>query len=197
MKGNAGIPLSPPPYGYMKNWRKTGQSSSINVHEPIIDRVTWEKVQSLQTTRRRWLTVTKESSALCGDLKCPACGGNPTFHFNQGSHDIKFFSCNNHNSGLRKCSSTHYIRLDFLERVVLYEVHRLACFANEYENDFIKATVGHSAKVAENDRVRKRRELDGLLARDKELDMLFERLYEDNVSGKIDDTRFARMSKPV
>ncbi len=47
---------------------------------------------------------------------------------------------------------------------MLYEVHRLACFANEYENDFIKAMVGRSAKVAENDRVRKKRELDGLLA---------------------------------
>lgn len=167
----------------------------LNIHEPIIDRVTWEKVQSLQTTRRRRPTVTKEPSAFCGYLKCPECGGNLTFHFNQGNHDIKFFSCNNHNSGLRKCSSTHYIRLDFLEQVVLYEVHRLACFANEYENDFIKAIVGRSAKVAENDRVRKKRELDGLLARDKELDMLFERLYEDNVSGKIDDARFSKMSK--
>ena len=78
---------------------------------------------------------------------------------------------------------------------MLYEIHRLACFANEYENDFIKAMVGRSAKVAENDRVRKKRELDGLLARDGELDMLFERLYEDNVSGKIDDARFAKMSK--
>ena len=91
----------------------------LNVHEPIIDRVTWEKVQSLQTTRRRRPTVTKESSAFCGYLKCPECGGNLTFHFNQGNHDIKFFSCQNHNSGLRKCSSTHYIRLDCLERVVL------------------------------------------------------------------------------
>ena len=167
----------------------------LNVHEPIIDRVTWEKVQSLQTTRRRRPTVTQESSAFCGYLKCPECGGNLTFHFNQNNHDIKFFSCNNHNSGLRKCSSTHYIRLDFLEQVVLYEIHRLACFANEYENDFIKAMVGRSAKVAENDWVRKKRELDGLLARDKELDMLFERLYEDNVSGKIDDARFVKMSK--
>ncbi len=82
-----------------------------------------------------------------------------------------------------------------MEQVVLYEVHRLACFANEYENDFIKAMVGRSAKVAENERVRKKRELDALLARDRELDTLFERLYEDNVSGKIDDARFAKMAK--
>ena len=168
----------------------------LNVHEAIIDRPTWEKVQALKAgTRRKRPTVTQEPSVFSGVMKCPECGGNLNFHFNQNNHDIKFFSCQNHNSGLRKCSSTHYIRLDFLEQVVLYEVHRLACFANEYENDFIKAMVGRSAKVAENERVRKKRELDALLARDRELDALFERLYEDNVSGKIDDARFAKMSK--
>ena len=168
----------------------------LNVHEPIIDRVTWEKVQSLQKgTRRKKPTVTQEPSVFSGRLKCPECGGNLNFHFNQKNHDIKFFSCQNHNSGLRKCSATHYIRLDFLEQVVLYDVNRLAAFANEYEHDFVKAMLGRSAKVAENDRARKQRELNSLLARDKELDMLFERLYEDNVAGKIDDARFARMSK--
>ena len=168
----------------------------LNVHEAIIDRQTWEKVQALQKgTRRKKPTVTQEPSVFSGLLKCPECGGNLNFHFNQNNHDIKFFSCQNHNSGYRKCSKTHYIRLDFLEQVVLYEVKRLACFASEYENDFIKAMIGRSAKVAENGRIRKQRELDALTARDRELDMLFERLYEDNVSGKIDDARFAKMSK--
>ena len=168
----------------------------LNVHEAIIDRQTWEKVQALQKgTRRKKNTVTQEPSVFSGLLKCPECGGNLNFHFNQNNHDIKFFSCQNHNSGYRKCSKTHYIRLDFLEQVVLYEVKRLACFASEYENDFIKAMIGRSAKVAENTALRKQRELDALTARDRELDMLFERLYEDNVAGKIDDARFAKMSK--
>ena len=168
----------------------------LNVHEAIIDRQTWEKVQALQKgTRRKKPTVTQEPSVFSGLLKCPECGGNLNFHFNQNNHDIKFFSCQNHNSGYRKCSKTHYIRLDFLEQVVLYEVKRLACFASEYENDFIKAMIGRSAKVAENTALRKQRELDTLTARDRELDMLFERLYEDNVAGKIDDVRFAKMSK--
>ena len=168
----------------------------LNVHEAIIDRQTWEKVQALQKgTRRKKPTVTQEPSVFSGLLKCPECGGNLNFHFNQNNHDIKFFSCQNHNSGYRKCSKTHYIRLDFLEQVVLYEIKRLACFASEYENDFIKAMIGRSAKVAENTALRKQRELDALTARDRELDMLFERLYEDNVAGKIDDARFAKMSK--
>ena len=168
----------------------------LNVHEAIIDRQTWEKVQALQKgTRRKKPTVTQEPSVFSGLLKCPECGGNLNFHFNQNNHDIKFFSCQNHNSGYRKCSKTHYIRLDFLEQVVLYEVKRLACFASEYENDFIKAMIGRSAKVAENTALRKQRDLDALTARDRELDMLFERLYEDNVAGKIDEARFAKMSK--
>ena len=158
----------------------------LNVHEAIIDRQTWEKVQALQKgTRRKKPTVTQEPSVFSGLLKCPECGGNLNFHFNQNNHDIKFFSCQNHNSGNRKCSKTHYIRLDFLEQVVLHEVKRLACFASEYENDFVKAMIERSAKVAENTTLRKQRELD----------MPFERRYEDNASGKIDDVRFAKMSK--
>lgn len=168
----------------------------LNVHEAIIDRPTWEKVQSItKGTRRRRPTVTQEPSIFSGVLKCPECGGNLNFHFNQGNHAIKFFSCQNHNCGLRKCSKTHYIRLEFLEQVVLYEIRRLTCFANEYEDEFIKAIMGRSVKVAETDRVRKQRELDSLLARDKELDRLFEKIYEDNVNQKISDARFAKMSQ--
>ena len=167
-----------------------------DVHEAIIEREMWEKVQKLVTgTRRKRTTVTPERSIFTGLLKCPECGANLNFHFNQGNHDIKFFSCANHNSGLRKCSSTHYIRLEFLEQVVLQEIRRLTKFADEYEDDFVKTIMGHSAKKEENDRARKQRELDGLLVRDKELDLLFERLYEDNINGKIDDARFAKMSK--
>ena len=60
---------------------------------------------------------------------------------------------------------------------------------------FSGPVMGQSAKVADNDRARKQRELDGLLARDKELDVLFEKIYEDNVNQKINDARFAKMSQ--
>ncbi len=168
----------------------------LNVHEPVIDRATWEKVQSLKKgSRRKWAPVTQEPNIFSGLLKCPECGGNLNFHFNQKNHAIRYFNCQNNNSGLRPCTKTHYIRQDFLEQVILGELHRLTAFANEYENDFVKAVMGHSAKVVQSDRARKQKALDALAARDKELDRLFERLYEDNVSGKIDDARFAKMSK--
>ena len=77
----------------------------------------------------------------------------------------------------------------------MQELQRLTQFANRYEDDFVKAIIGHSMQTAESDRALKKRELDGLLTRDRELDVLFERIYEDNVAGKINDERFSKMSK--
>ena len=66
---------------------------------------------------------------------------------------------------------------------------------DDIQSLFKEAISEFMEKVAENTALRKQRELDALTARDRELDMLFERLYEDNVAGKIDDARFAKMSK--
>ena len=167
----------------------------LNVHDPVIDRATWEKVQAMRGTRKRPQKVTAERSIFSGLLKCSDCGSALHYHFNQGNRDIKYFNCSNNNSLHGKCPSTHYIRLDFLEQVVLNEFQRLAEFANQYEDEFVKAIIGHSMKTVETDRTIKQKELDGLMKRDRELDKLFERIYEDNASGKISDERFAKMSR--
>ena len=150
----------------------------LNVHDPVIDRATWEKVQTKRGTRKRPQKVMTERSIFSGLLKCSDCGSPLHYHFNQGNRDIKYFNCANNNSGRGDCPSTHYVRLDFLEQVVLQEFQRLAGFANQYEDDFVKAIIGHSMQIAETDRGIKQKELDGLLARDRELDKLFERIYE-------------------
>jgi DNA-binding transcriptional regulator YbjK len=85
--------------------------------------------------------------------------------------------------------------VDFLEQVVLGEVRRLMKFAGKYEEDFAKIVMGHSQQNAEADRHRMQKELYALNARFSEIDRLFNRMYEDNESGKIDDDRFARMSR--
>ena len=109
-----------------------------------------------------------------GLLVCADCGHNLHFHFNQGNPDIKYFNCSNYKGNRGTCTSTHYVRVDFLEQVVLGEIRRLTKFASQFEDEFVKAVIG---------------------ARDEELDGLFERIYEDNVSGKLSDDRFARMSR--
>jgi len=167
----------------------------LNIHEPVIDRSTWEKVQAKRGSRKRPHKVTPERSIFSGMLKCSDCSSNLNYHFNQGNHDINYFNCSNRNSGRGDCPSTHYIRQDFLEQVVLQEFRRLAEFACNYEDDFVKAIVGHSIKTAENGRAMKQKKLSELLARDRELDKLFKCIYEDNVAGKISDERFAKMSR--
>jgi hypothetical protein len=82
-----------------------------------------------------------------------------------------------------------------LEKALLQEISVLTKFATRYEDEFARLVMGNSKKAIESDRQAQQKELNALLARDKELDTLFNRMYEDNVAGKIDDNRFARMSK--
>ena len=72
---------------------------------------------------------------------------------------------------------------------------RLTKFASRYEDDFVKAVMGSTQQNVALDRKLKEKELAALQARDEELDGLFERIYEDNVSGKLSDDRFAKMSR--
>ena len=166
-----------------------------DVHEPIIERSVFEQVQQKRGKMRKRRTNEGEHNMFSGLLVCADCGCNLHFHFNQGNPEIKYFNCSNYKGNRGSCTSTHYVRVDFLEQVVLGEIRRLTKFASFYEDEFLKAVIGHSQQAAETDRKLKEKELKALLARDEELDGLFERIYEDNVSGKLSDDRFAKMSR--
>lgn len=166
-----------------------------DVHEAIIERAVYEQVQQKRGKIRKRRTNNGEHNMFSGLLVCADCGSNLHFHFNQGNPEIKYFNCSNYKGNRGSCTSTHYIRVDFLEQVVLGEIRRLTKFASLYEDEFLKAVIGHSQQAAETDRKLKEKELKAMLARDKELDGLFERIYEDNVSGKLSEDRFAKMSK--
>ena len=166
-----------------------------DVHEPIIEWSVFEQVQQKRGKIRKRRTNKGEHNMFSGLLVCADCGCNLHFHFNQGNPEIKYFNCSNYKGNRGSCTSTHYVRVDFLEQVVLGEIRRLTKFASLYEDEFLKAVIGHSQQAAETDRKLKEKELKALLARDEELDGLFERIYEDNVSGKLSDDRFAKMSR--
>ena len=166
-----------------------------DVHEAIIERAVYEQVQQKRGKIRKRRTNNGEHNMFSGLLVCADCGSNLHFHFNQGNPEIKYFNCSNYKGNRGTCTSTHYVRVDFLEEVVLGEIRRLTKFANLYEDEFVKAVIGHSQQAEQTDRKLKEKELKTLLARDEELDGLFERIYEDNVSGKLSDDRFAKMSR--
>ena len=166
-----------------------------DVHEPIIDRVIWEQIQEKRGKIRKRKPKDGERNIFSGLLVCADCGHNLNYHFNQGNHDIKYFNCSNYRGNRGTCSSTHYIRVDFLEQVILGEIKRLTKYAVHYEDQFLEAVMGSSQKSAEAEHKRKQKELAAAQARDNELDGLFERIYEDNLSGKLSDERFAKMSQ--
>lgn len=161
----------------------------------IIDRAVFEKIQSKRGRMRKRKTATGEKNMFSGLLVCADCRSNMSYHFNQGNHDITYFNCSGYNKGKRKiCNSTHYIRTDFLEQVVLGEIKRLTKFAQKYENEFAKQVMGATMKNLEEEISLKEKELNKLQARDKEIDVLYEKIYEDNALGKINDERFAKLS---
>lgn len=166
-----------------------------DVHDPIIERAVFEQVQQKRGKIRKRRTHEGERNMFSGLLVCADCGHNLHFHFNQGNPDIKYFNCSNYKGNRGSCTSTHYVRVDFLEQVVLGEIRRLTKFASQFEDEFVKAVIGHSQQAEATDRKLKEKELKALQARDEELDGLFDRIYEDNVSGKLSDDRFARMSR--
>lgn len=166
-----------------------------DVHEPIIDRVIWEQIQEKRGKIRKRKPKDGERNIFSGLLVCADCGHNLNYHFNQSNHDIKYFNCSNYRGNRGTCSSTHYIRVDFLEQVVLGEIKRLTKYAVHYEDQFLEAVMGSSQKSAEAEHKRKQKELAAAQARDNELDVLFERIYEDNLAGKLSDERFTKMSQ--
>lgn len=166
-----------------------------DVHEAIIDRETWKQVQQKRGGLRKRSTSEGVSNMFSGFLVCADCGHALHYHFNQGNPEITYFNCSNYNRARGTCNATHYIRTDFLEQVVLAEIRRLTKLVAKHEREFAHAVMTYSADKVEADFSAKRKELNCFRSREKELDVLFEKLYEDNVTGKISDERFSRMSK--
>ncbi len=166
-----------------------------DVHTPIVDRAIWERVQEKRGKVRKRKQKDGTPCMFSGLLVCADCGHNLHYHFSQKNHDIRFYTCSNYKGDRGTCPSTHYIRVDFLEQVVLGEIKRLTKFASKYEAQFAQTVMGCSLQNTVAKREAMQKELYSLRARDRELDGLFERIYEDNAAGKISDERFARMSQ--
>ena len=165
-----------------------------DANEAIIDRTTFELVQQHRGKVRKRRLVTEEPNKFLGLLVCADCGHNLHYHFNQKNHDIKYFVCANYKGNRGACPSTHYVRLDFLERVVLGEIRRLTRYATKHETDFIEALAGFSLDAAANEQKQKRRELAALQRRDDELSALFDKALDANMAGTISDERFKEAS---
>ena len=167
-----------------------------DVHEPIIDRETWERVQELtkNSKRRKPKNENLKKSIFTNLLYCGDCGHKLWFNINKQNPSIRFYSCSNY-KGLRgTCESTHYVREDSLEQVVKMELFKLATYLDHDENAFAELLEHKSNKDSMAERKAAESALAAATARSQELLRLYERVYEDNVNGKVTDDWFMRLS---
>ena len=167
-----------------------------DVHEPIIDRETWERVQELtkNSKRRKPKSADVKKSIFTNLLYCGDCGHKLWFNINKQNPSIRFYSCSNY-KGLRgTCESTHYVREDSLEQVVKMELFKLATYLDHDENAFAELLEHKTNKDSMAERKSAESALAAATARSQELLRLYERVYEDNVNGKVTDDWFMRLS---
>jgi hypothetical protein len=164
-----------------------------DVHEPIIERTQWELVQALRDKPKPRVSETTKN-LFSGILRCADCGSNLHFHFNQGNKDITYYNCANYNNKRKACPSTHYVRTDFLERVVLADIKRIVKYARLHEEEFTELLRSSKQQESAQEQEAREQKLIRLRNRESELDVLFENLYEDRARGILTEDRFMKMS---
>jgi len=174
-----------------------------NTHPAIIDKATWDVVRKMRSHKRR-PPVYGMPGLFSGLVYCSDC--NAKLYFNMRKITTKkygerldgAYACSEYKKDLsagypRKCTA-HYIREEVLKDIVSEEIRKVLAFVSQDEKAFalqVMATneVEHKREITANKRliVQKQKRID-------ELDKIFERIYEDNIIGKLNDERFAKMS---
>ncbi len=168
-----------------------------NVHEPIIDRETFEAVQKLisKTKRRAPKKENAEKNMFCDLLYCADCGSKLWSHVNTVNKNIQYFSCSNYKTDTRgTCETRHYIRADAIEQVVMLELRRMAQFLQDDEESFAELLAQKTNKDILKEQKYLEEELRKSISRSEKVSGLYEKLYEDNASGKVTDEWFMQLS---
>lgn len=168
-----------------------------DVHEPIIDRETFELVQTLLSRARRRAPKqhNAEKHLFSSLVRCADCGHNMRFHTNTVNKEIHYFSCGNYVKDTRgDCPTRHYVRADALEQIVRLELCRLAGFMKHDENALAELLEKKTNRDILNERKLLERELQTAIARQQTVSNLYAKVYEDNVSGRVTDEWFMELS---
>lgn len=168
-----------------------------NTHEAIISKEVFEQVQEQIASRRRKMK-TATTQIFSGLVKCADCGWSMSYGTNNSnSKPFHYFVCTNYRQhGPRHCDCTsHYIRYDTL---YVYVLSRLQYWSAQSDmgEEHLKRQLLH-ANDREQQRMVKMRdaELKRAQKRQKELDRLFSKLYEDWAAERITEYNFKVLSE--
>ena len=168
-----------------------------DVNEPIIDRETFETVQKFisKTKRRTPKKENGERSIFNGLIYCGDCHSKMRYHTSTSNKEIHYFTCSDNKVDYRgKCPGRHYVRADALEEVVKLELRRLVKMLEIDESYFAQLILRKNDEEREKDKKFLESELQKAIARSSTVSQLYEKLYEDNVIGKVSDEWFVELS---
>ena len=164
-----------------------------NTHEPIVTQQEFDLVQELRKNKRR-PTKHEEVNPFSGMVYCADCGKKMYLcRATSLTADQEHLKCSTYSSDKDACSA-HFIRTVVLNEIVLNELNKLLVRVKEHEDEFVQAAMDNSVQKQTSELSKARKAMKQAEKRIAELDRLFTRLYEDNVSGKISDERFTVMS---
>ena len=168
-----------------------------DVNEPIIDRETFETVQKFisKIKRRAPKKENGERSIFNGLIYCGDCHSKMRYHTSTSNKEIHYFTCSDNKVDYRgNCPGRHYVRADALEEVVKLELRRLVEMLEIDESYFAQLILRKNDEEREKDKKFLESELQKAIARSGTVSQLYEKLYEDNVIGKVSDEWFVELS---
>ena len=166
-----------------------------NTHEAIIDQQTFDLVQKIRGNVRRYPDGWGEAAPLTGLLYCADCGGKMYVHRTNNGKRISQYTCSQYSKVPvgKLCTTQHRINEDVVLSLVSEMLKAIAEYAKHDRAEFVRV-VQEAQSSQQTAEVRKQRtRLTTAKQRVSELEVLLCKIYEDNILGKLSDSRYATL----
>ena len=166
-----------------------------NTHEAIIDQQTFDLVQKIRSNVRRYPNGWGEAAPLTGLLYCADCGGKMYVHRTNNGKRISQYTCSQYTKVPcgTLCPTQHRINEDVVLSLISEMLKAIAEYAKHDRAEFVRV-VQEAQSSQQTAEVRKQRtRLATAKQRVSELEVLLCKIYEDNILGKLSDSRYATL----
>ena len=170
-----------------------------NTHEAIIDQETFDIVQKMRSHKRsnqRYKNRSGHENLFAGLVFCGTCGRKHYFcpqEKNGLNHD--HYKCSGYRKPIDSCENPHYIQKSALIEIISGKLCQTIQEAHFNQEAFLKKLEQQSQAQFTRDNKRQHQQLQKDEQRSKEIDTIIQKLYEDNLLGKISDERFVKLSQ--
>ena len=165
-----------------------------NTQPAIIDEHVFVRVQELRENKRRPAKQAERQGLFSGLLYCADCGSK--LHFATGKNmtpQQDCYRCSRYKSNTGDCTM-HFIREETLKLFVLQRIFDVTALFFDDAMAFEEAAKKQHFQEAEKEAQKRKREIAQAEKRIAELDRIFKRIYEDDISGTISHERFLKLS---